>query len=208
MSAPYQTPPAGQPGGSPYPTSPVPGPAPTGYPTPTPPPAKNGFAVAALIFGIIAWVPFAIGFGIAGLVRAGKVNKGKAMSWVGIVLAVLWLVPMIIVGTYLGGHLTKALDPGCTAGKAVILGSDQKLNADTNNPDALKKDLATIVGQLNDAAAKSKNSAARDAITKVSADYKELLDDLNNGTQPAGDLVQRAEDDGKAVDTACGTIGS
>ncbi len=181
-----------------------PGQAPIGYPTPPQPPAKNGFAVTSLVFGIIGGIPLAIGFGIAGLVRAGKVGKGKALSWTGIVLAVLWLVPSI----YVFSHLSKALDPGCTSAKASILSMQDKMNTDSSNPDAMKTDLSSIVSQLDSAAAKSNNAAARDSIKKVSADFKELLDDLNNTKQPAGDLLSRIETDGNAVDKACGTIGS
>jgi hypothetical protein len=174
--------------------------APVGYPAPPAPPQKNGFAVTALIFGIIGGIPLAIGFGIAGLVRAGKVGKGKAMSWIGIVLAILWLAPSI----YVVSHLSKALDPGCISAESLGNSINSKLDADTSNPGAMKTDLSTIASQLDDAAAKSNNATARDAIKKFSADIKELLADLNNGTAPAGDLVSRIEADGQAVDTACG----
>ena len=175
-----------------------------GYPTPPAPPAKNGFAVTSLIFGIIGWIPFAIGFGIAGLVRAGKVGKGKAMSWVGIVLAIVWIGGFTAIGIALAGHVSKALDPGCISAESLGNSINSKMDADSSNPDALKADLSGIASQLDDAAAKSKNATARDAIKKFSADIKELLADLNNGTPPAADLLSRVDADGNAVDTACG----
>ena len=69
---------------------------------------------------------------------------------------------------------------------------------------AMKRDLSAAASQLDAAAAKSNNATARNAIKKFSADLKELVDDLNNGKQPAADLISRIEADGPAVDTACG----
>ncbi|HKT05148.1 MAG TPA: DUF4190 domain-containing protein [Rugosimonospora sp.] len=176
-------------------------------PYPPAPPAKggNGFAVASLIFGIIGGIPLAIGFGIAGLVRSAKVGRGKAMSVIGIVLSLLWLIPVI----YLATHVAKAVDPGCIAAKATVSTyGDAKLNADSNNPAAMKNDLQTIVSQLNDAAAKSNSTEASTAIKKLATDFDELLTDLNKAQQPSSDLQNRINTDAKAVDSACGTLGS
>lgn len=206
-----QAAPYGQPQGAPYgqaqPGTPYGAPpgSPFGYPEQGPPAkGSNGFAIAALIFGILGGIPLALGFGIAGLVRAGKVHRGKVMSIVGIALAVLWIAP----AAYLGTHLAKAADPGCIAAKDTIANySDAKLNADSNNVTAMTNDLTAIVSQLNDAAGKSTNSAARNSIKRLATDFDELLSDLKNTKQPAADLQTRIDADAKAVDDACGTIG-
>jgi hypothetical protein len=127
------------------------------------------------------------------------------MSIIGIVLSALWLIPYI----YLGTHVAKAADPGCMAAKDTISAyGDTKLKADAGNPAAIKADLTTIVSQLNSAAAKANNSAARTAIGNLAKDFNELLTDVNSGTQPAANLQTRIDNDAKAVDSACGTIGS
>ena len=184
-------------------------PAGFGYPSEPPVKGSNGFATAALIFGIIPAIPLGIGFGIAGLVRAAKVQSGKVRSWVGIILAVLWLIPTIIVGAYLGSHVSKALDPGCIAGKDAITNiADKKMKADEGNVDALLKDMEDLVTQLNDAAAKSKNDAARTAIKKLADDFNEEVTTVKSGKVPSDAWEKRMETDAQAVDDACGTIGS
>ena len=178
--------------------------APTGYPVPPAVPEKrtNGFAIAALVFGIIPAIPLALIFGIIGLVRSGKVHRGKVMSIVGMVLALLWIVPIVA----LTQQAAKLADPGCIQAESIATTFETKVNADTSDPAALKNDLTSTAAQLDAAAAKSNNDTARAAIKKFSADIKELLDDLNNTKVPASDLETRLSTDGDAVDTACGRI--
>ena len=178
--------------------------APTGYPAPpaVPERGRNGFAITALIFGIIGGIPLALGFAIAGLVRAGKVKRGKVMSIVAIVLALLWIIPVVA----LTQRVEKLADPGCIQAENLARTFEAKVQADSSNPTALKSDLTSTITQLNDAAAKSNNDTARTAIKKLSADISELLDDLNNAKVPSSDLQTRLTTDGDAVDTACGRV--
>jgi hypothetical protein len=177
---------------------------PGGYPQQTPPAkAGNGLAVAALVFGILGGLPLAVGFGIAGLVRAAKVGRGRAMSWIGMALSVLWLLPVVL----LVPHLAKASDPGCVAAKSTVnTYGNSKLSADSGDPAALKSDLQALVSQLTGAAAASNSGAARAAITTLAGDFTELLDDLTAVKTPAPDLQSRIDADAAAVDRACGTL--
>ncbi len=183
--------------------------APYGYypapQVPEQPQGKNGFAIASLIFGIIGGILFGLIFGFIGLSRAKKVNRGKAMSWIGIVLSILWIAPI----AYFVPHLLKASDAGCVAAKQTISTyDDAKFNADQSDPAALKADFQAVTDRLNDAAAKSQNSAAKTAIQSVANDFKELVTDLDTNTVPSSDLQARMNTDGKKIDSACGTIGS
>ncbi len=178
-------------------------PPPQGYPSAPEPQGSNGFAVASLIFGIIGGIPLALGFGIAGLVRAGKVNKGKVMSWIGIVLAILWLVPTVLIVKSAVGTASKVLDPGCVAAESAAGGLDSKLSADGTDAAAIKADITSVKQQMDAAAAKSKNADAKAAIQKFSQDLQELLQGMDAGTI-APDIEARMTADGNAVDKACG----
>ncbi|WP_035841466.1 DUF4190 domain-containing protein [Kitasatospora azatica] len=177
-----------------------------GYPPVAPQPqGKNGFAVASLVFGLIGGILFGLVFGFIGLSRAKKVGKGKAMAWVGIVLSILWIAPI----AYFVPVLLKATDPGCMAAKSTLnTYNDSKLNADQNNPDALKTDLQTLTSQLAADSAKSNNSAAKTAIKNLSDDFQQLVTAINTGTVPGDELQAKINDDAKKIDTECGTIGS
>lgn len=96
---PYQQPPPGPgvpgppgaPGAQPWP----------GYGYPPPPPVQrgtNGFAIAALVLGLLGAVPLGIIFGIVALrqiKRSGQQGKGMAIA--GLVLSVVWLL-LIVAG--------------------------------------------------------------------------------------------------------------
>ncbi|GAA1263981.1 hypothetical protein Psi02_59740 [Planotetraspora silvatica] len=96
--SPYPPPNPPQPGpyGSPYPP-------PYGYPPPSP--RTNGFAITALVFGIIGGVLFSIIFGIVALVQIGRRgDKGKGLAIAGLILSGLWivLVALLFIGAALG----------------------------------------------------------------------------------------------------------
>lgn len=200
---PYGVPP--QPGAYPPPPQGA-GQAGYGYPG-EPVKGKNGFATVSLIFGIIGGIPLGIGFGIAGLVRAAKVNNGKVRSWIGIILSVLWLAVSVVIGVNVGTHVAKALDPGCVAAKDSLLSPlSDKIAADTD-ADTYVKDVEAMSNDLNAAAAKAKDATARDSIKKLAGDYQQAADLVKNGKQPTA-MASQLTSDGAAVDTACGTIGS
>jgi hypothetical protein len=178
------------------------------YPPAAPEPAKrtNGFAVASLIFGIIGGIPLGIIFGIVGLVRAKTYRSGKVMSWIGIVLSVLWIIPVAVVIGIGASHVSKAIDPGCTSARTTLTGMDQKIANDANNADAFKADLQTTISALKDAAAKTKSDKARTAMTNTAADFQALLDSLNSGTQPDANLQSKLDADANSVDKECGAF--
>jgi hypothetical protein len=184
---------------------------PYGYPAPQPT-GSNGFAVTSLIFGILPAPLFGIGFGIAGLVRAGKVGKGKAMSWVGIILSLLWtavIIAVIAAGVaFVGSKVAKAMDPGCVSATTTVTTYSDKINADASDPAALKVDLKSATDELNQAAAKAGNADAKAAITALAGDYQSLYTSVNTGTAPSAGLTAKMDDDGKKLDTACGHVGS
>ena len=61
------------------------------YPPPMQRRRTNGFAIAALVFGILGGVPLAVVFGIVALVQIPKRNQnGKGMAVAGLVLAGVW----------------------------------------------------------------------------------------------------------------------
>jgi hypothetical protein len=199
MSAP--TPPPGYPPPG-YPPPGYPAPAPAGYPAPAPPVKQgNGWAVASLIFGIIGGFVFGIIFGIIGLVRAGKVGgKGRAMSWIGIILSVLWLVG---IGSLVFVAISKVANPGCTAAVNVVTDTSDKMSAAGSDPTTFKTELQRAIDGLGDAANQSTNSDATAAINKLKGDYQDLLTAVNTGNIP-DDLLNRITTDASAVDTACG----
>jgi hypothetical protein len=190
----------GQPG---YPSQPgYPGQPGSFPPAPPAPPAKrtNGWAIASLIFGIIGGIPLGLIFGIVGLVKSGAYRSGKVLSIIGIVLSLAWIAPV----AYVTPHIIKASDPGCVAAEANVKQINDKLTADQNNPEAFVADVQNMIKQLTDAAAKSKNAKARDAMTRTAADFQELLDGVRAGKAPSADLSARVEADGNAVDKECG----
>jgi Domain of unknown function (DUF4190)/Septum formation len=97
---PYPPPPGegpyGQPGypGGAYPQQPAPyGQA---YPTPPPPAGTNGFAIAALIFGLIGGVLLSVIFGFVALSQIKKRGQGgRGMAIAGLVLSALWTIGII-----------------------------------------------------------------------------------------------------------------
>lgn len=74
----------------PYPPAPY-GQHPGAYPPSAP--GTNGFAIAALVFGIIGGCFLGIIFGIVALVQIGRSGqKGRGMAIAGLVLSGLWIV--------------------------------------------------------------------------------------------------------------------
>jgi hypothetical protein len=100
---PYGPPNSAQPGpyGSPYPP-------PYGYPPPPPPAARtNGFAIAALVLGIIGGILLSIIFGIVALVQIKRRgDNGKGLAVAGLIISGAWIVLIALVIT--GAALTSA----------------------------------------------------------------------------------------------------
>jgi hypothetical protein len=192
-------PPAGYPGGAPT----YPGQVPGGFLPPEPPKRTNGFAITSLIFGIIGGIPLGLIFGIIGLVKSNTYRSGKVMSWIGIVLSVLWIIPIVAIATAASHEVNKVLDPGCVAVESNIAALNSKISADTGNTEAFKADLQSMVADLQDGAAKTHSDTARSAMNAMASDVQQVLDALNgNGTADAA--LGRLQSDGNAIDAACG----
>lgn len=168
-------------------------------------PAKNGFATAGLILGILPTGIFGVVFSILGLVRAPKVGGiGRVKSWIGLVLSILWIAGSIALVSAAGKEVSKALNPGCISAEADATIWESNMEADSTDPEALQGDLQTAINELNADAGKSTNSAATTAIKKLSADIQQLLGDLKSGTVPSDAFTTQMDADGSAIDTACG----
>ena len=113
-------PPSGYPAGQvPYggpPASYQAGQVPYGTPAPGTPSRTSGFAIAALVFGIIGGILLSVIFGIVALVkiRGNPQLRGKGMAIAGLILSGLWLVgiiALIVVGVS-AGPAALGLRPG------------------------------------------------------------------------------------------------
>lgn len=132
--APWGRPPAGL--GAPaaqgwygHPGYPPPGYPPPGYPPPpghsAPSRATNGFAIAALVLGIIGFllitIPLSVVFGCIGLSQIRRTGQtGRGMAIAGLVLAGVWVV--LIVGATVTSAVNRADRDGSgtiTAGGSV-----------------------------------------------------------------------------------------
>ena len=77
------------------------------YAPQAPKPGTNGFAIAALVFGIIPVCFIGVVFAIVALVQIGKTRqKGKGFAIAGLVLSGLWLIGIVTAGVI--GSLDKA----------------------------------------------------------------------------------------------------
>jgi hypothetical protein len=177
--------------------------APVSTEAPQPPPAgRNGLAIAGFILAILI-APIGFILSLIGLIQAARRGqKGKVLASLGLVISILIMAGVGLAVVALGKNVTTVADPGCVSGKQVIL--DNKVDA--TDAAGLKTQLQTVISGLNSAAAKAKHDNVRSAMTKLAGDYNELLQALNNGTQPAADLESRVDADAQAIDSLC-TVG-
>jgi hypothetical protein len=172
--------------------------APAYQPDQPPPPAPkqgNGFAVAALIFGIIGGSVLGLIFGIIGLRKSKQTGTGKGMSIAGIVLSVLWLIATIAIVAVFFMATNKQDDPGCVAYRSIVESSA------ITDPTA----FGSISDQLRDASAKSEDATAKAAIATLADDFDKLVAAIEGGELPANleaDLVAHEE----AANSACGYV--
>lgn len=96
---PSDGPPPAQPAWPAGPPAPAPWPAQPGPPVPPHSPGTNGFAIAALVLGIIGGCLLGFIFGFLALRQIKKSGQdGRGMAIAGIILSALWLVVAIVVG--------------------------------------------------------------------------------------------------------------
>jgi putative regulator of septum formation/uncharacterized protein DUF4190 len=107
-----------QPPGAPGFAAPPPGGPPAWGPNAsTGPRSTNGYAIAALIFGIIGGILLSVIFGIVALVKIRKTgDKGRGLAIAGLVLSAVWLVGSVAVGIAIG--LSEVRDEIVNAGEA------------------------------------------------------------------------------------------
>jgi hypothetical protein len=199
------------PPGQPYPPSaqnpagrPYPPVAPYGYgqpPVAPPAPGSNGFSIAAIILAFVV-SPLGIVFSILGIVRAGKVGgKGRILSIIALVISLL--------GSVLWGAFAYGVTRGvkqvvtCNQTERQIEDLSTRFQADSSDPAAYKKDLQDVINILNTSADKVSDSKSAADMRRAAADFQELLNDVNNGTEPSSTLGKRLTTDGAAVDKDC-----
>jgi hypothetical protein len=170
--------------------------------TPAAPTGGNGFAITSLVTGILSIWPLGLIFGILGLFRAKKVGKGKVMSWIGIILSIVWLAGYI----YVTPHLVKLADPGCQAAIKVHNNyPDSKVNKDgATNPQAFGADLQAEIVGFTSAANKAKNATAKKDMQAEVADLTAVLTAAAAGQQPSAAVVAKTNSDEDAITKACG----
>jgi hypothetical protein len=187
-------------------------PPPAGYPAPAPAPQQgtNGLAIAGLILAFL-FAPIGFILSIVGLVQARKRGqRGRGLAIGGIVVSVLAMIvfgAMVAAGAIfvstVGKNVATVVDPGCTAGKDVIMNSASM----PSDPAAVKVQLQTAVDGLNGAAAKAKHDNVRNAMKALADDYNQLVQALNTGTAPPADVEQKVATDAQQIDSLC-TIGA
>ncbi|HKD99097.1 MAG TPA: protein kinase [Micromonosporaceae bacterium] len=183
--------------------APVPlGPALPPYPVPTP--ARNGLATAGLVFGILPTPLFGLVFGLAGMSRAKRIGGyGRTRALVGVVLALVWAVPLAGIGIGIAAGIAHALDPGCRAAVSASSQLSSSLDADAGDSRALLTDLNLAIGQYNDAASRSHNPKIEADIRAVVADLRDLVPYTRAGKAPPAALKQRFEVHANALDHDC-----
>ncbi len=172
------------------------------FPPVAPPPAAqgtNGLSIAGFILAFIA-APIGFILSIIGVAVAGRRGqKGKGLAIAGIVISVLIMGAGIAGVVALGDKVETLTDPGCLAGKSAMLDNASKVNS----PDTTKQGLQATIDGLNSAAGKAKHDNVRSAVQAVSADYSELLKDVNSGTAPSQQLSDRLDADASKLDSLC-----
>lgn len=180
-----------------------------GQPASLPSPSGNWFATAALVSRILGFAVLTIFtglvFGVLGLRRAGRTGPGKVRCWIGIGLAVAWAG----LAGYLAPHLIQAADPGCVAYKGTALTAYNRVVADfgggaDRTTDA--RDLASVIGKLNEARSDSRNAATARSLADLSGDLRTVLTDVQSGASVPRSALETLNRDSRVADAACGTV--
>src|SRR5262249_18058711 len=136
---------------------------------------RNGFAVAAFIFGLFGgWLAFI--FGPMGIRRANETGRGKGLAVCGLVLGLAWLPVQGILAyqkfaappskgntaTAAPPVVPPAADPGCVAASAAAAKWNTKTNQaiSANDTKGVVADFRGYAADLAAAQKKSKNAAA------------------------------------------------
>jgi hypothetical protein len=128
----------------PYPPAPLyPQQEPWGDPTSpyatAPKPGTNGFAIAALIFGIIPVCFIGVVFAIVALIQVGKSGqKGKGLAIGGLVLSGLWLIAGITAGVLSARESPHRDSTGAISSQGRVSVNDLKVGDCFNGLDDVK----------------------------------------------------------------------
>jgi serine/threonine protein kinase len=173
-------------------------------PYPGDPFPRNGFATAALVCGILPLAPFAVIFGVIGLVRARRRRGvGRVRALLGIVFAVLWSIP---IGNGLASgwsHLSHRLDPACI-GVIVYTGQlEARVRGDGNDVHAIVVELTTAAAELRADAAKSNHPQTAADLRTAAGHIDSLRADVVAGRAPSSALTAQLRSDVKTIQTDC-----
>lgn len=124
------------------------------------------------------------------------------MSWIGIAVSIVWIIPAVAVLVTLGPRNAKANDPGCVGVESSRRPLYRKMIADAGDDEAFKADLQTMIADLHDGAGKTHSDSARAAMNAMASDYQQVLNALS-GDGTGTDALARFDSDATAVDVAC-----
>ena len=173
-------------------------------PYPGDPFPRNGFATAALVCGILPLPPFAVIFGVIGLLRARRRRGvGRVRALLGIVFAVLWSIP---IGNDLASgwsHLSHRLDPACI-GVVVYTGQlEARVRGDGNDVHAIVVELTAGAAELRADAAKSNHPQTASDLRTAAGHIDTLRADVVAGRAPSSALTDELKSDVKTIQTDC-----
>ncbi len=171
-------------------------------------PAQGTSGLAITGFILAFFLPL-IGF-ILSLVAVFKTGsgrrKGRGLAVAGIIISVLIMaaggVAVAVFANTVGKNAATVLDPGCTAGKDVIMNTASM----PSDPEGIKSQLKTAIDGLNSAAAKAQHADVRNAMKALADDYSQLLQAINTQTQPPATLEATLTSDAQKIDSLC-TLG-
>ena len=182
-------------------------PAPLGpYPPPFPQPpvARNPLATAGLVCGILPLPLFGLVFGLVGISRARRNGGyGRTRAIVGVVLALVWAVPLTIGGADVPRPAVPLPGPGLQAAASATTQLDSSLKADTGDQRAIVVDLRLALDQYTAAAAKARHPQTATDIRAITADLRSLITLAQAGRAPGPALQQRFIADGNALKADC-----
>jgi hypothetical protein len=162
-------------------------------PTPAAP-AKNTMSLVGLILAFIA-PPVGFVLSIIGLSKSKTLQAGKGMAIAGIIVSMLTCGGGIAAGAavfFVADKVSTALDAGCTDGIDAINDGTAAMEGITD-PAAVKAQFEKTIGELDQAAADSKDSEVRDAVKALADDYRKMVEAIDAGDTAAASAVEASE---------------
>jgi hypothetical protein len=192
------------PGGYPPPGAGYPPPGPGGYP---PPPAgyppmpeqQQGFSGLAIAGFILSFFGGLLGFvlSLIAIFQTGKGKKrGRGLAVAGVVISVV--VAGVGIAVVVALSKSSVADPACASGTTLINTNAQAGYTPTT--------VQAIITGLDATIAESTNDDVKAAMTKIQADYKEVLKLMKSGKDPVV-VRPKLEADINTINDLC-TIGS